>query len=160
MSGDRYIRCVTLRLLWPLCGSEGNSALRELFLILGGGARVALGAVGSEGMEDAGVHECFVMTGGGLGVEGGVGGQVLVEAGLVAAAGIQPQARLGAYKPLHWRMNGSTDVQYEPIHANTLKDSPRKYFNSSAAMHSRVTQISWLFAVFSVVLRTQEWQEN
>lgn len=56
VSGDRYIRCVTLHLLWPLCGRKGNSALRDLFLILGGSACVASGHVGSEGMEDAGVH--------------------------------------------------------------------------------------------------------
>lgn len=69
---------------------------------------------------------------------------MLVEAGLVAAAGLQPQALLGVHKPLHWvRMNGNTDVQYAPIHADTLKDSPRKYFNSSTAMHSRMTQIFW-----------------
>lgn len=46
-----------------------------------------------------------MVTGGGLGVRRGVGGGVCVHvsvaARLVAAAGIQPQALLGAYKPLH-----------------------------------------------------------
>lgn len=55
--GDRYIRSVTLRLQWPLSGSKGNSALRELFLILRGSACVTAGGLGSEGIEDAGDHE-------------------------------------------------------------------------------------------------------
>lgn len=45
-SGDGYIRCVALHLLWPLCGGKGNSALRGLFLILGGSVCVAAGAGG------------------------------------------------------------------------------------------------------------------
>lgn len=73
----------------------------------------------------------------------GVGGcwwHVSVVAGLVAAAEIQPQAQLGAYKPLHWmRMNGNADIQYASIHAYT--DSRRKYFNSSAVIHSGMTPI-------------------
>lgn len=56
MSGDGQIRCVTLHLLWGR-GNEGNSALRELFLILGGRACVAASVVGSEGMKGAGVHK-------------------------------------------------------------------------------------------------------
>lgn len=49
--------------------------------------------------------------------------------GLVAAAGIQPQALLGAYKPLHRvKMNRNINIQYAPIHAYTLKDSRRKEF--------------------------------
>lgn len=96
MSGDGYIRCVTLHLLWPLCGSKGNSALRELYLILGGSACVASGAVGREGMEDAGVRELkkSVFCGG----RRRFMCQVSVTVGLVTAAGIQPQALLGALK--------------------------------------------------------------
>lgn len=123
MSGDGCIRCVTLHLPWPLCGSKGNSALRELFLILGGNACVAPGIVGTEEMEDAGVRKQKRSVCGDKGevqVSGGEGRLVSGAAGLVAAAGIQPRAPLGAYKPLHWvKMNGNTDIQYAPIHAYT-----------------------------------------
>lgn len=36
---------------------KGNSALGELFLIIGGSGCVASSAVGSEGMEHVGVHK-------------------------------------------------------------------------------------------------------
>lgn len=72
MNGDRYIRFVTLHLSGPCAGSKGNSALEELFLILGGSACVALGAAGRGGGGGCGGLQtekgAFVVTGGGLGV--------------------------------------------------------------------------------------------
>lgn len=51
------------------------------------------------------------MSGGGVCVCVWGGGMLSAAARLVAAAGIQPRALLGACKPLHsGKMNGNTDV--------------------------------------------------
>lgn len=93
VSGDGYIRCVTVHLLWPLCGSKGNSALRELFLILGGSACVASGALGREGMEDAGVHKLKMSV---LRWQEEVQVSGVSDSGAGGSGWDQPQALLGA----------------------------------------------------------------
>lgn len=80
-----------------------------------------------------------MVTGGGLGVGRGVH---VLAVGLVAAAGIEPQALLGA--PLYWvKRNGNTYNARPFMHTHIKSRSLQPSIQSSAVEHSGITQIFW-----------------